>query len=310
MLGVLEGAAIIAIVIAVGYLVAVLRVFPAGTEQVLNRFAFLVATPAIIFRVVSMADLRVVFSSYMAVAAICAAVCAAMFVGASMLAFRRPLAETVVGAAASIYANSTNMGIPVATYVIGDPSAVAATLVLQSVVIGPLVVTLLQSATQGRISARSVLLQPLRTPLVPAAALGALVAVFHVPIPDVVMEPIAMLGAASIPVVLIAFGMSLRSERPLAAPGRRIDVLVATAIKAVAMPTVAFVVARFALGLDASTVFAVTIVAALPTGQIVYNYAAHYERAVTVARDVIILSTGAALPIMLAAALLLAPAAG
>ncbi|MCU1410478.1 MAG: hypothetical protein JWR04_1185 [Rhodoglobus sp.] len=305
MLGVLEGCAVIAVVVLVGYLAARVGVGGPEVSSALNRVAFFVATPALLFGVLANADLHVVFSSFMLVAAVAAASCALLFVLASRIGFRRPLAETALGAAASVYVNSNNMGIPVATYVLHDPSAVAAALVLQAVVVGPVVLGLLELGTRGRPSLRSLLLQPLRTPVVPAAVLGILVAVLHLHVPDVVTEPIRLIGTASIPIVLLAFGMSLRGERPLA-PGRgRAEVITATVLKSVVMPVVAFLFARL-LALDATTTFAVVVVAALPTGQIVYNYAARYERGLAVARDTVLVTTVAAVPVMVAAAALLA----
>ena len=305
MFGVLEGASVIAIVIGVGYLMARVGIAGEGLAASLNRVAFYVATPAIMFTVVSSSELHLVFSAFGIVAVGAAVVGAAIFLGLSRLFFRRPLAETTIGAVAAIYVNSNNMGIPVAGYVIGDVSAVVATLVFQAVLVGPIALTVLELATRGRPSLRSALLQPLRTPVIPAAVLGAIVAATGVQIPDVVLEPIAMLGGASIPLVLLAFGMSLRGQRPLA-PGRdRIDVIVATVVKTLVMPAIAFLIARFLLRLDDATTFAVVVVAALPTGQIVYNYASRYGRGLTIARDTVFVSTLAAIPVIVVAALLL-----
>jgi predicted permease len=305
MLGVLEGCAVIAIVVLVGYLAARTGVGGPDVSAALNRVAFFVATPALLFGVLAGADLGVVFSSFMLVAVLVAACCAVVYVVVSRIGFRRPLAETTLGAAASIYVNSNNMGIPVATYVLHNPSAVAAALILQAVVVGPVVLGLLEFGTRGRPSLRSLLTQPLRTPVVPAAVLGILVPVFHLQVPEVIAEPIRLIGSASIPIVLLAFGMSLRGERPLA-PGRgRAEVITAAVVKSVVMPVVAFLFARL-LGLDAGTTFAVVVVAALPTGQIVYNYAARYERGTVVTRDTVLVTTIAAVPVMVAAAAFLA----
>lgn len=49
MLGVLEGFSIIGIVVAVGYLVARLEILEKNAGLVLNRFAFFIALPALMF---------------------------------------------------------------------------------------------------------------------------------------------------------------------------------------------------------------------------------------------------------------------
>ncbi len=54
-----------------------------------------------------------------------------------------------------------------------------------------------------------------------------------------------------------------------------------------------------ALGLDGAELYAALILAALPTAQNVYNYAATYEVGETVARDTVFLTTFLSLPAML-----------
>jgi hypothetical protein len=70
-------------------------------------------------------------------------------------------------------------------------------------------------------------------------------------------------------------------------------------IKLVLMPLVALVVARYALGLSAAEVLTVVLLAALPTAQNVFTYADRYEADVTVARDAVLVTTLASLPVLL-----------
>jgi predicted permease len=73
------------------------------------------------------------------------------------------------------------------------------------------------------------------------------------------------------------------------------------------MPAVAWVVAGPVLGLDDAVVFATVVVAALPTGQVIYTYASRFGRGVVLARDVVLLTTIAAVPVLLLVAALLHP---
>ncbi len=60
----------------------------------------------------------------------------------------------------------------------------------------------------------------------------------------------------------------------------------------VVQPLAAYVVGRFALGLDAEqALLAVTVLSALPTAQNVFVIASRYERGVLLARDSIFVST-------------------
>jgi len=60
-------------------------------------------------------------------------------------------------------------------------------------------------------------------------------------------------------------------------------------------------------GLHSQTLFAAVALAALPTAQNVYNFAARYERGMPLARDVVLLTTIFAVPALLIIAALLAP---
>lgn len=306
MLGVLAGFAVIGAVLLVGYLSGRLGLGGQDAVHALNRVAFFIATPALIFSVLSRADLAIMLSGFMVLAIACAIACATLFIVARQLAFRVPLAETTIGVASAIYVNSNNIGLPIAVYVLGDASLIAPLLLMQPLLIGPVILTVLDLAVEGRPSFRSIIAQPLRNPIILAAFSGLVVAIFGWEVPGVIAAPIELIGGAAIPIVLLAFGMSLHGQRPLRPGTGRRQVIAATAIKSVGMPVIAYLLARFALGLPSEQVFAAVIIAALPTGQVVYNYAARYGRGVIVARDVALLSTFAAIPVMLLAAALLA----
>jgi malonate transporter len=128
-----------------------------------------------------------------------------------------------------------------------------------------------------------------------------------VQLPDAVFQPFELIGGAAIPLVLMAFGMSLHGQRPLEAGSGRRDVLTAVGLKAVVMPVIAYLFAHVVFRLDAEQVFAATVLAALPTAQNVYNFAARYERGMVIARDAVLLSTVASVPVLVVIAALLAP---
>ncbi|TPW76885.1 AEC family transporter [Schumannella sp. 10F1B-5-1] len=308
MLGALTGFAIIAVIIGVGYLVARLEVLPDGAGLVLNRTAFFVGSPALLFTVLARADLAVVFSPFLIASLVSAAIAALLFVLASRLLFRMRFGDTVIGATASGYVNANNIGLPVATYVIGSTEYIAPVLLFQLLIFAPVVLTMLDVTTRGRVSVKNVLLGPVRNPIVVGSALGVIVAATGIELPDAVFAPLDLIGGAAVPLMLLAFGMSLRGQRPFASGSPRRAVLVATVLKAVVMPAVAFVVARFLLHLPDAEVAAATVVAALPAAQNVNTYAVRYNQGVILARDAVLFSTVAAVPIILLVSLLLHPA--
>lgn len=308
MVGVLIGFAIIAAVIAVGYLVGRAGILGPGAGPVLSRLAFFVLNPALLFTVLAEADLASLFSNLLPTAAVVAALNLALFAVIALVAWRRPVPEATIGALGSAYANATNMGVPISAYVLGDASTSAPVILLQLIVISPIALTVLDLATSGRISVGRVLLQPLRNPLIIASALGLLVALTGVePWPDL-MRFFELVGGAAVPVILLAFGISLHGQRPLAPGSDRRGIVLATALKMVVMPLAAWLFGRFVFGLDGHALFATVVLAALPAGQNVFNFAQRYGRGEVLARDVVLITTALSFPALLIVAALLAPA--
>jgi malonate transporter len=232
---------------------------------------------------------------------------AAVYLLAKRFLGRGPIAETVLGVAGASYVNANNIGLPVAIYVLGSAHYVAPVLLLQLIAFAPIVLGTLDVATSGRASFRSIATQPLRNPLILASLSGLIVAVFGIPIPDAVFAPLDILGGAGVPMVLLAFGMSLHGDRVLRPGSGRKQVALAAVLKVAVMPVVAWALGRFVFGLGPAELFAAVTVAALPTAQNVFNYAARYNRGTVVARDTVLLTTIASVPALLVIAALLAP---
>ncbi|MDO9591279.1 MAG: AEC family transporter, partial [Microcella sp.] len=137
--------------------------------------------------------------------------------------------------------------------------------------------------------------------------LGLLLSVTGIELPAPVMEPFELVGAAAVPTVLLLFGMSLHGRRILQPGTGRRDIVLAVALKIVVMPLIAWAVAYYAFGLSGLSLFAVVVLAALPTAQNVYNYALRFERGVQMARDSVLISTLLSIPALIVIAALLAP---
>jgi hypothetical protein len=305
--GVVVGFAIIGFVIAVGYLAGRWGIGGPHAPFVLNRIAFFITNPALLFVTLAHADLHVVFSTQVLVAAASAIVSAGLFVAVSRLFFPRGTAETTIGAMGSGYVNANNIGLPVAVYVLGSASWVAPVLLLQLIVFAPIALTVLDASSRGSVSVRSILTQPFRNPMIVASLLGILVDVSGAKIPAAVFQPFVLLGGAAVPLVLMAFGMSLYGSRPLRAANGRAEIVTASLLKSAVMPLTAYLVATLVFRMHGQPLFAVVALAALPAAQNVYNFAARYERGVAVARDTVLFTSILAVPALLLIAALLAP---
>ena len=305
MLGVLTGFGIIGFVIAVGYAVGRIGVGGPQAGYVLNRIAFFVTNPALLFTVLAREDIRTVVSGVGLAANLAAVATGLVFLVLSRLFFRRAAARTTIGVLASSYSNFNNIGIPVAVYVLGSAAYVAPVMLVQLIIFAPVALTVLDVTSRGRASLRDILLNPVRNPMIIASAAGVVVAALGWKLPGPVDSALTLLGGAAVPVVLMAFGMSLHGSGPLRAAGARAEVIVATALKVILMPIVGWAVARFGFHVTGHALFVTVVLCALPAAQNVYNFAARYERGEIVARDAVLLSTILSVPVVFVVALLL-----
>ncbi|MHB1171034.1 MAG: AEC family transporter [Lacisediminihabitans sp.] len=305
MSGVLIGFAIIGTVILVGYVVARLNLLGGHALFVLGRIVFFVLSPCLLFTVLADANVHVLFSSLLVVSLVAAVLAFVIFALVALLIWRRAIPEAVIGSLAAGYVNANNIGIPVALYVLGNTAYSAPVVLLQLLVFAPIALTILDIRTTGKVSLGRILLQPVKNPIIIGSALGVLLSVLQLHLPSAVMEPFRMIGAAAVPMVLIAFGMSLHGQKILRPGSGRRDVLLASAIKLVVMPVIAWLLGRFVFGLEGQHLFAVVVLAALPTAQNVFNYAQRYERGEIIARDAVLITTVGAVPVLVLIAALL-----
>lgn len=308
MLGVLAGFFVVWSIILVGMFVGRRGILGENARSVLSALTFFVASPALLFETLSKARLNDVFAEPLLVTAFGAIATAALFFVIVRFLLKRPVPESLVASMGASLANSANLGIPIAVFVLGDASYVAPLLIFQLAFFTPLFLMALDATTSAhRTTLPGFGLMILRNPMIVGSGLGLLVAGTGWQIPELVMQPIHLIGGAAIPAMLLAFGMSLNGTRPLqASTGRRLDTLLASGFKLIVHPALAYVFARFALGMEGQALFAVVVTSALPTAQNVFVAASRYQTGLTVARDTVLITTIAAVPAMVGVALLLA----
>jgi hypothetical protein len=301
------GFGIVALVVATGYLVGRLRILGESALEVLTKAAFFVFSPALLFIVLGDADIRQLFSNLLPVSALAAGGTLLIFVLVAKLLWKRNVSQLTVGALASSYVNANNIGLPLAVYILGDPAAAAPVLLLQLIVLTPVALTILDVTSSGKVSVRRILSQPIRNPLIIASAMGVAISALDVTIPDIIHEPLDLLGQAAVPTLLFALGLSLATQRLWDAKEQRPDIALATGLKLVVMPLIAWAAGAYVFNLDQAALFTVVILAALPSAQNVFNYAQRYSVSIALARDSVVITTVLSLPVMMVIALLLAP---
>ncbi|MER2087655.1 MULTISPECIES: AEC family transporter [Rhodococcus] len=302
MSGVVAGFTVIFVVIAVGYLLGRLGTLGSQGQFVLGRLVFFVATPALLFTTLASSDLSVIFSPTLAVASATAFAVGALYVVVAKIWLDRPLPELTIGALSASYVNSANLGIPIAVFVLGDATFVAPLLLFQIVVYSPIALTILdltalRGADAEKLSLIDTVTAPFKNPIVLAGAAGLIVALIGWVPPRPLMQPFELIGATSVPGALLAFGLSLYGVRVLekgSSPRR--DVALASTLKIVVQPALAYLMAHFLLGIDGHQLFAIVVVSTLPTAQNVFIYASRYRRGMVLARDSAFVTTLASIP--------------
>ncbi|MFE7590652.1 AEC family transporter [Kitasatospora sp. NPDC057512] len=272
----------------VGYVVGRSGLLGPQAETVLNRFVFHVAMPAALFLMIARTPLdRFANTSMLAFTAGTVVTIGLGLLVGRLLFHRRP-GELAVGAMASGYVNSANLGIPVTMQVLGDASFVAPVVLFQILVVTPAVLAVLDGGAAGR---RALLTLPVRNPILLATALGALASATGLHLPAELNRSCELLGGAGVPTALITLGISLHNRPPADGRPRRTEVGLTVVLKTLVQPLVALAVAGPLLHLPAHQLLTVVLFSALPTAQNVYTYAREYRQGTALARDAVLWST-------------------
>ncbi len=330
MIQVLSGFAIVWVVILIGYFIGRTKVLGDNAESVLSRTAFFVASPALLFVTLAQADIKEVLGPQMGVAALSAFAAVGLYFVIARFLFRgRSAGELVIGALSSSMVNSANLGIPIATYVLGSASFAAPVLMFQLAIYTPIYVTALDTitgehekhlspitGTDGNpvqrvrppwyVTLWRIFVQILKNPLILGSFAGILFSWQQWPVPEILDAPVTLIAGAAVPCMLLAFGLSLVGSKPLQKSSqRRVDVAVATVLKLVAQPIIAFFLASLLFGLEGHGLLVAVVLASLPAAQNVFVAASRYQVGLVVAKDSVLVTTIVAIPAMIAIALLL-----
>jgi len=317
--GVLAGMSVVWAIILLGWALGRFDVLGEGAQEVLNRLVYYVATPCLLFATLSTTDIRALVGAPLAIAAVSAIGSAGTFALVSRFVRRDARGETVVGAMASSLANAAHLGIPLAAYVLGSATHVVPVLLFQLGFFTPMFFVLADLVSgDGTTSFARVVRVVVTNPLVLASAAGMVLGATGTPVPELVLEPLRVIGAAAVPSVLIAFGLSMtgitaalrpRVDEAVARQRRRtwVNVSLATTLKLAVQPALAWIVATLVFGLSGHALFAVVAMAGLPTAQNTYVAAFRTGTATSLARGAVLATTLLAIPSLATIAALLAP---
>lgn len=283
--------------IASGYAAVLFRFVTETAHKGISEFAFSIAIPALLFRTIVVSEFPDV-SPYRMWGAYYGALAvtwiAALALSALLRAGREDREDGVVFAIGSVYGNIVMLGIPLTLSALGNEAAGPMALILS--VNTPLLwlcgILQMELVSRKRTGLALSVIQPVladlaRNPLMLAIGFGVVWRFTGLGLNPVVDRTIELLAQAGSPAALIALGINLfRFE----VKGEMSSVVVMSALKLLAMPAAAFVLAKL-LGLPPTAAGVVVLFAAMPTGANAYIFAVQYQRLVNPVSGAVALGT-------------------
>ncbi|WP_027534292.1 AEC family transporter [Bradyrhizobium sp. WSM3983] len=280
--------------ITAGYASALFRFVSEGAHKGISEFAFSIAIPALLFRTIVVSEFPDV-SPWRMWGAYYGALALTWIAALLISAMRRGASEDgVVFAIGSVYGNIVMLGIPLVLSALGNEAAGPMSLILSVNtpllwLCGILQMELVSRKRTGSTLAviRPVLADLARNPLMLGIGFGVVWRFTGLGLNPVVDKTVELLAQAGSPAALIALGITLfRFE----VKGEMLSVVVMSALKLLAMPAVAFVLAKL-LNLPPIVTGVVVLFAAMPTGANAYIFAVQYQRLVNPVSGAVALGT-------------------
>jgi malonate transporter and related proteins len=280
--------------IAAGYAAVLFRFVSETASKGISEFAFSIAIPALLFRTVVVSEFPSVnafqvWGAYYGALALCWI--AALLISSVL---RQEREDGPVFAIGAVYGNIVMLGIPLTLSALGSQAAGPMALILS--VNTPLLwlCGTLQMAWVDRKQSGSpallvlpIILDLARNPIMLALGFGLLWRLTGLGLHPVVDRTVELLAQAGSPTALIALGINLfRFE----VRGAKLGIVIMCALKLLAMPAVAWVLAHL-LQLPPIVAGVVVLFAAMPTGANAYIFAVQYQRLVNPVSGAVALGT-------------------
>ncbi len=282
--------------IAVGFFAVRRGVFAEKQTDILNRFVFVIAAPALLFRNTALTEIPDVIPwglwlSYYG------SMFSAMAVGVAvsyLFSPERNFAERTIIGFGSGFSNTVMLGIPVLLTAFGKDAGTPLFLILafHGLLFFTVTTILLELATQHAPTLRDMVPAVLRSlsgqQVMIALLAGVIWSTTGLGLAAPIDRFLELLGMSAIPVALVAVGGTLATVEV------RRSVNVATyvsAIKLVVHPLIAYALAAWVFGLPGLWVAVVTVLAAMPTGVFTSVFATRYDAAPGAASSTIMIAT-------------------
>lgn len=282
-------------IVVTGFLCGRFKLLGPGGSEALNGFVYYAALPALFFGSLAKVELAQIFNwPYLGAYLLGMAVTgiAALVVGRFVFGARG--AALAVQNMAALFSNTGYMGIPLAITAFGQSAALPA--ILATVVNGALIMGLYILWIEAERSSGSHLLHVardaiggvLRSPLVLSAVAGILCSALQVAVPKPLLTFCDIIGAAAPPAALFAMGLFMVGK---SFKGDLVEVGVFSALKLVLHPLATFAILLWLVQLEPQWRDVLLLMAALPTGSLVFVLASQQQVYVRRATGIILGST-------------------
>ncbi|WP_280563683.1 AEC family transporter [Chromohalobacter sp. 48-RD10] len=207
------------LLIGIGYLAVMLRLFSKDQVQGLGGFVINFALPALIFRALVQQPLDEVFNPVYLIAY--GGGSAVLFLGAWWLARHRgkPLGESGILALGMSASNSGFIGYPIAAMVVGSSAvlALALSMVVENLLMIPTALAIAEASCQRGASFLTILRKTMarltRNPILIGILAGILAAISGITLPAPLFKAVDMLASAAAPTALFVVGGTLYGLR-------------------------------------------------------------------------------------------------
>lgn len=283
------------LLIFLGFALAKWFGFSKTAGNILARFAFNIALPAMLFRLLSNlftkeshADLRLLIAYFGACFIL-------FFIGrfVSKRLLKMPPVDSAIFGTGCVFSNNGLLGLPLAIAMLGEivTPSVSAVLSMNAMILWTLVSISVEFAQQtGHLTPKSfvkTLLTVFKNPLIIAIFSGVLWSVTEIQIPYIIDEPLRLIGNSATAISLIVVGMGL-AEYGLGSDIRKSIVL--SGIKLFIHPALVFCLA-YVIGLGPVETTAVVFLGCLPIGVNVYLMCKQFRAAGDIIANAMIITT-------------------
>lgn len=294
-------------VLVTGYVVARVGFLPDTVGAALIQFAFNVAIPAMLFVVIAQEDIANLLNwPFISVFGGVVGVVFVVVLLGSLYWRRSELGATTMLATICVGSNTGIIALPLLHTMFGKKAVVLAAIANVVIVILFLVQILLLEASQmkdpqNKQSTLTHIKNAILNPVIFSTILGVAFAITPFALPQIVADYLDILASALAPCALFAIGMSIQ---PATVTRSGPVILFASAVKLVALPLLAFAVAKL-LDLDSLLTIAAVVAAAVPTAKSEFVLAKQYHQSEELVADTISVTTAISVVTLIAWLLLL-----